>query len=47
MAWLRAAAGSSGSTRNLAHVIDQAPELVAIRTRPDVVAIRATLHPAA
>jgi Zn-dependent protease len=46
-AWLRAAADSGGSGRSLATIIDQAPELGAVRVRPDVVALRASLQPAA
>ena len=34
-AWLRAAAESDGSRHSLATIIDQAPELSAVRTRPD------------
>ncbi len=47
VAWLRAAADSGGSRHSLATIIDQAPELSAVRTRPDVVALRASLQPAA
>jgi Zn-dependent protease len=42
-AWLRAAADANTSTDGLAAVIDQAPELAAVRRRPDVVALRNAL----
>jgi Zn-dependent protease len=45
VAWLRAAADTTSSTRGLAAVIDQAPELAAVRSRSDVVALRASLQP--
>lgn len=46
VAWLRAAAGADAATANgLATVIDQAPELAAVRHRPDVVALRESLQP--
>lgn len=41
--WLRAAAETGTSPAGLASVIDAAPELAAIRTHPDVVAIRQSL----
>jgi len=43
VAWLRAAADAGTSSDGLATIIDQAPELTAIRDRPDVVAIRSSL----
>ena len=43
VAWLRAAADAGTSADGLATIIDQAPELTAIRDRPDVVAIRSSL----
>lgn len=43
VAWLRSAADSGTSHEALATVIDRAPELVALRDRPDVGAIRASL----
>ncbi len=45
VAWLRAAADVGTSTDGLATVIDQAPELAAIRRRPDVIALRRSLAP--
>ena len=47
VAWLRAAADADTSRSSLATVIDRAPELAAVRTRPDVVALRASLQPTA
>ncbi|MET0144555.1 MAG: hypothetical protein ABW328_07225 [Ilumatobacteraceae bacterium] len=47
VAWLRAAADSTGPSTSLAQLIDRAPELSRVRSRPEVVAIRATLHQAA
>jgi Zn-dependent protease len=44
VAWLHAAARQGTFTENVATVIDQAPELAAIRHRPDVVELRGTLH---
>jgi Zn-dependent protease len=45
VAWLRAAANSEGPAANLVAVIDRAPELAAVRARPDVIALRASLQP--
>jgi len=44
--WLDTAAQSGTSPAGLAATIDRAPELVAIRHHPDVVAIRQTVAPA-
>jgi hypothetical protein len=46
IAWLRAAARSGTASAALATVIDQAPELAALRGHPDVVALRQSLTPA-
>jgi Zn-dependent protease len=43
VAWLRAAAQAGTSAEGLATVIDQAPELAAVRANPDVVALRNSL----
>ena len=43
VAWLRAAADVGTSDDGLATVIDQAPELAAVRAHPDVQAIRRSL----
>jgi predicted Zn-dependent protease len=47
VAWLGAAAGEATSPDGLATIIDHAPELAAVRQRPDVVAIRRSLDTAA
>jgi Zn-dependent protease len=44
--WLRAAVDSGASPEGIATVIDRAPELAAVRQRPDVVAMRRALQPA-
>lgn len=43
VAWLRAAVDGGPSADSVATVIDRAPELAAVRRRPDVVALRDTL----
>lgn len=43
--WLRAAVDSGAAPDGVATVIDRAPELALIRTRPDVVAMRRSLQP--
>lgn len=43
--WLRAAARSGPGSERVATVIDTSPELAALRTHPDVVAIRRALTP--
>jgi Zn-dependent protease len=44
--WLRAAVDSGVSPEGIAAVIDRAPELATVRSRPDVVALRRSLQPA-
>jgi hypothetical protein len=46
IAWLRAAVESGASPEGIATVIDRAPELAAVRTQPEVVAMRQSLQPA-
>ena len=43
VAWLRAAAETGPSSNGLATVIDQAPELAAVRSRPEIVELRRVL----
>jgi len=43
--WLRAAVDSGAAPEGIATVIDRAPELAAVRRRPDVVAMRRSLQP--
>jgi Zn-dependent protease len=43
--WLRAAVDGGASPEGVATVIDRAPELATVRTRPDVVAMRRALQP--
>jgi Zn-dependent protease len=45
--WLREAIDSGASREGIATVIDRAPELAALRRRPDVVAMRQALQPTA
>ena len=45
VAWLRAAVDQGGAPDGVATVIDRAPELAAVRQRPDVVAMRQALQP--
>jgi hypothetical protein len=45
--WLRAAVDGGGAAEGIATVIDRAPELAMVRTRPEVVALRRTLQPIA
>jgi len=46
IAWLRAAVQDGGSPQGVLTVIDRAPELAAVRHRPEVAAMRQTLQPA-